>query len=215
MSEKCYFISEASKLVGVEAHVLRYWEEQLELPIKRNEMGHRYYIEADIRLMQGIRQIMEKGMQLRAVKMLLPSLMKNQEATLTELMGDSISEAEPSTLSSQVDGVELATEMEHRSYMRSEVSPQADLQARENRMHQFQEIMMDLIGQALRQNNPELAAAASEQITDKVSDKVIKEMDYLLRMKENQEEERFKKLDETIRSLQKTRAAKAFRKGKR
>ena len=38
MSETRYMISDASKLVDVEAHVLRYWEEELDLPIGRNEM---------------------------------------------------------------------------------------------------------------------------------------------------------------------------------
>lgn len=41
MSETRYMISDASRLVDVEAHVLRYWEEELGLPIGRNEMGHR------------------------------------------------------------------------------------------------------------------------------------------------------------------------------
>jgi len=219
MSEKCYFISEASKLVGVEAHVLRYWEEQLELPIKRNEMGHRYYIEEDIRLMQSIRQVMEKGMQLRAVKMLLPGLMKNQEATWTELVGETIEmcpqEDMPATERLPVIRQEQEVASEEGALPTRVSRAELTEEARENRMLQFQEIMMNLIGQALRQNNPELAAATSEQVTDKVSEKVIKEMDYLLRMKENQEEERFKKLDETIRNLQKTRAARSFRKGKK
>ena len=43
MDEVHYLISDASKKVDVEAHVLRYWEEELELDIPRNEMGHRYY----------------------------------------------------------------------------------------------------------------------------------------------------------------------------
>ena len=34
------FISDAAKEVKVESHVLRYWEEELHLPIKRNELGH-------------------------------------------------------------------------------------------------------------------------------------------------------------------------------
>ena len=50
MGEVHYMISEAAKRVGVEAHVLRYWEEELDLPIGRTEMGHRYYTEDDIRL---------------------------------------------------------------------------------------------------------------------------------------------------------------------
>ena len=44
MNEIHYLISDASKKVDVEAHVLRYWEEELKLDIPRNDMGHRYYI---------------------------------------------------------------------------------------------------------------------------------------------------------------------------
>ena len=51
-AEKTYLISDAAKRVQVESHVLRYWEEELKLPIKRNEMGHRYYTEDDIRRFQ-------------------------------------------------------------------------------------------------------------------------------------------------------------------
>ena len=47
-AEKIYLISDAAKQVQVESHVLRYWEEELKLPIKRNEMGHRYYTQEDI-----------------------------------------------------------------------------------------------------------------------------------------------------------------------
>ena len=44
-----FLISDAAKKVEVEAHVLRYWEEELGLPIKRNELGHRYYTEEDVK----------------------------------------------------------------------------------------------------------------------------------------------------------------------
>ena len=39
MGDVHYMISEAAKHVGVESHVLRYWEEELDLPIGRTEMG--------------------------------------------------------------------------------------------------------------------------------------------------------------------------------
>lgn len=45
MDTRRYMISDAAKMVDVEAHVLRYWEEELELPVERNEMGHRCYTE--------------------------------------------------------------------------------------------------------------------------------------------------------------------------
>ena len=46
--EKTYLISEAAGLVQVETHVLRYWEEELGLPIKRNKLGHRFYTGSDV-----------------------------------------------------------------------------------------------------------------------------------------------------------------------
>lgn len=48
MVKETYLINEAAKEVHVEAHVLRYWEEELELPIKRNPQGHRVYTQEDI-----------------------------------------------------------------------------------------------------------------------------------------------------------------------
>ena len=61
MSETHYLISDASKKVDVESHVLRYWEEELEMNIPRNEMGHRYYTDFHIRLFKQIKELKEKG----------------------------------------------------------------------------------------------------------------------------------------------------------
>ena len=43
MEKVRYMISDASSMVNVESHVLRYWEDELELNIPRNEMGHRTF----------------------------------------------------------------------------------------------------------------------------------------------------------------------------
>ena len=69
MDQVRYMISDAAKLVEVESHVLRYWEEELELPIARNEMGHRYYTKDDIQLLKHIKMLKERGYQLKAIKM--------------------------------------------------------------------------------------------------------------------------------------------------
>lgn len=74
MKEKRYSISEASRLLEVENHVLRYWEEELELTIPRNELGHRYYREEEIQLLNCIKELKNKGFQLKAVKEVLPDL---------------------------------------------------------------------------------------------------------------------------------------------
>ena len=63
-----YMISDAASLVNVEAHVLRYWEEELELNIPRNEMGHRYYTKENIQQFLKIKDLKEQGYQLKAIK---------------------------------------------------------------------------------------------------------------------------------------------------
>lgn len=69
--EKQYKISEMTKLINVEAHVLRYWEEELQLPIKRNDLGHRYYTEEDRELFLRVKQLKEKGIQLKGIRNML------------------------------------------------------------------------------------------------------------------------------------------------
>lgn len=64
-------ISDAAKEVRVESHVLRYWEEELHLPIKRNELGHRYYTVEDVERFKQIKSMKERGLQLKAIKMIL------------------------------------------------------------------------------------------------------------------------------------------------
>ena len=54
-----YLISDAAKQVQVETHVLRYWEEELKLPIKRNEQGHRYYTKEDVDRFMEIKNMKE------------------------------------------------------------------------------------------------------------------------------------------------------------
>ena len=68
VKEKNYLINEAAKEVHVESHVLRYWEEELQLPIKRNEQGHRIYTQEDIDKFIALEQLYDsfraKGIQI-------------------------------------------------------------------------------------------------------------------------------------------------------
>ena len=53
--EKCYTVAETVKMTGVKSYVLRYWEDELDLHIGRNELGHRYYTGEDIQLFLNIK----------------------------------------------------------------------------------------------------------------------------------------------------------------
>ena len=78
MGEVHYMISEAAKRVSVETHVLRYWEEELDLTIGRTEMGHRYYTEEDLQLFHCIKELKEQGMLLKDLKTLIPDMLRTR-----------------------------------------------------------------------------------------------------------------------------------------
>lgn len=73
--ETRYSVRQTADITGVKPYVLRYWEEELGIVIQRNEMGHRYYTGDDIQLILNIKELKRKGLQLRAVKNLLPEMM--------------------------------------------------------------------------------------------------------------------------------------------
>lgn len=71
MDEREYSVSEAVQLSGVPSHVLRYWEEELQLEIRRTSQGHRVYTDADLALFARVKELKDKGIQLKAIRMLL------------------------------------------------------------------------------------------------------------------------------------------------
>lgn len=78
MDEKEYSVSEAVRLIGVESHVLRYWEEELQIGIRRTSQGHRVYSEENIDTFRRVKTLKEKGIQLKAIRVLLEETGKEQ-----------------------------------------------------------------------------------------------------------------------------------------
>lgn len=184
MGEVRYMISEASKKVDVEAHVLRYWEEELELPIERTEMGHRYYTEDDIRLFHCIKRLKEQGMFLKELKEVIPDLLKTKKGMEQKA----------------VQAVPDQTEEKLNEEAKTEKRPEA--------VSQVENLISSIMKETLLENNEVLR----QKVGEYVSEKVIKEMDYLFQAKERQEEERYQKLDCLIRQQQALRkeTAKSF-----
>ena len=174
MDQVRYMISDAARLVEVESHVLRYWEEELELPIARNEMGHRYYTEDDIQLLKHIKKLKERGYQLKAIKMdisekgeLIP-----QEEVLSqeEVLPQALKPEKPEVLNGNAE-----------------------------KMQQFQSILSKALGQALKEQQENLG----RELGSRVADQVSKEMNYQFRAQEEQQEAYFRKLDEKIQNVKK------------
>lgn len=192
MDEVHYLISDASRKVDVEAHVLRYWEEELELGIPRNEMGHRYYTDFHIRLFKQVKNLKEKGYQLKAIKHALEQMKKDGklEGELTDELLERDMDAALKELKEEESTAMVAATGEGMALPASA----------EEKMAQFQQMMNLIIGRALEVNNEKL----SQDISCLVKERLAGEMELLLKDSDQKEEERFRLLDETIRSFQKS-----------
>lgn len=196
-------ISDAAKEVNVENHVLRYWEEELHLPIKRNELGHRYYTQEDVECFKQIKSMKERGLQLKAIKMIL----KNGKLDVISQEKEDISEStekEPDCgdgmSESQIGG--MAIDIVDSKHLSNEMVQEKP----EDKSRRLQWLLQQLIRETLQENNKELCREVKESI--------IKEMDYQFRVQEERDEERerrqmqrgeeyYKKMDELLRKKSK------------
>lgn len=205
MGEVYYLISDAAKQVQVETHVLRYWEEELHLPIQRNKQGHRFYTAEDVNRFKQIKTMKEKGYQLKAIRSALAE--KNIGKT-EEMNSGNTQDREIKNKETQNKGVQhmLSETKENTTYL---VNAQGDYsiepaieEARESKSIRLQILLKHMISEAVSENN--------EQLCENVKETVLKELDYQFRLQEEREEERekerrqreeehYKKLDEIIR----------------
>lgn len=187
MEKERYIISDAAQMIHVESHVLRYWEEELDLKVPRNELGHRYYTKENMEQFQKIKDLKEKGYQLKAIKILI-----HGEAPLD------IPNEEEKNVKKEVANV---PQKMNTGIKVSQLGP-------EEKMEQFQRLMTGIVKQAIEENNQALGISVGEQ----VGEQVLKEMNYLMREQEELAEEHYRKLDEAIRQHYKSK--KIFGKSK-
>lgn len=197
MGEVRFMISEAAKQVHVESHVLRYWEEELELVIGRTEMGHRYYTEDDIQLFCCIKKLKDAGMLLKDLKPLIPELRSTKlKLQKTEALKKAAlkKETATATVSAPAAVPAAAAVPTLAAISEAEVVPVTQLE-------QVRSLIGDVLTEVVVSNNEELKKDISKSVTTDV----IREMDFLFQAKERQEEEHFRKLDTLIRQQQANR----------
>ena len=247
MGEVRFMISEAAKQVHVESHVLRYWEEELNLKIGRTEMGHRYYTEDDIQLFLCIRKLKNEGMLLRDLKPLIPQLTATRKK-LTDAVHAPAGQADPKSCSARqtdimssssglADTKDRFAKHADVSDVSAEDTPEHTSDTVENtsiavadntgtskahsgalipadaevipvtQLEQVRNLIGDVLTEVVTSNNTVL----EQQISQKVTTDVIREMDFLFQAKERQEEEHYRKLDSLIRQQQTRRRETASR----
>lgn len=214
MEKVRYMISDAANIVNVESHVLRYWEDELELNVPRNELGHRYYTKENIQEFQRIKELKEQGYQLKAIRMIVHNMSPDAQAEVgtahpgikQDLHQVAYTQDEKAVKaehqSGQVtriqDGFAIKQDLPTAAGKNTSLSAQNESQSvldNTDKMAQFTELMTQIVGTAIAANNQELSRCISED----VGEQVIKEMNYLMREQDEADEERFRKLDAAIR----------------
>lgn len=191
MTKECYLIADVAKKVQVETHVLRYWEEELDLKIQRNEMGRRIYTQEDVERFVNICKWKEQGLQLKAIRTLLAeekkqrtSSGKSQTASNKSTTGSARSSASSAEILVKLPANKLISEP-----------------SKEEKAARLQILLREFISQAVRENNEELVETLRETM--------VKELDFQFRQQEEaaeerelrrleREEEHYKKLDQLL-----------------
>ncbi len=200
-----YSISEAGKLVGVESHVLRYWEDELQLKIPRNGKDYRYYTDLHIQLLKKVKELKEKGYQLKAIEQVLKRMLDGEEdVNLDEILRQNA----VNILKEGKTGEVMAVE-EKKSVKEGGGKQELSALSPEEKMQRFQQLMNHIIGNAVGQAVKENSEAISGEISRQVNDRMVQELEYMMRISDEREEERFKMLDESLRAYQKNGKSKA------
>ena len=131
----------------------------------------------------------EKGYQLKAIKAALAKTLdaEGESVAPTDILEEDV-----------VSALRECAEQEKKDLEKMDPGEITELMNRE-KAEQFKDFLTQMIGQAIEENNEKL----SQDISRMVNDKVLKEIDYLMRVADERDEERFRQLDETIRLYQK------------
>lgn len=195
--EKRYSISDTAKQLEVEAHVLRYWEVELGLHIERNAQGHRFYTAEDIVTLRHIKDLKEQGFQLKAIKLILPDihnvchmdtqkLYRLREELNQQVMEDAFQPAIQRT--AQV--MPLHPDKTELSYQKNP-EPQTST---EEKLRHFEAMMRKMI----RSTVAEMDRESEERICERITTRLLKEMDYLTRQKEDLQERQIQLLNQIL-----------------
>lgn len=174
-------------MVGVEPHVLRYWEEEMCLKIERNNQGKRCYTPDNVEQLRRIKYWKDKGMQLKAVK----EVMEGEMGAKTGVTGGMA--ASPGWTDflkadiKQEDGMESGESDREIWEEAQEVGEteriSCDLITVENpsdSVKRFEEILDGIIGQALERNNEKLIQEICDAILREMEDKMEERLEELL-----------------------------------
>ncbi len=204
-------IKDATKKLGIEAHVLRYWEEELGLEIKRNSMGHRYYDEKDIKMFGEIKRLRAEGISLKEIRRSIDKAKEKGNNTGEKNKDEKDGEERKSEAEGTYETEHNDKAVSEKNELKAELPADRPDNIVDFKAAQLQTLMNKIVANAFRENKSMLTNAIKFEVTEDV----MKQMDIIIREKEEREEERFRRLDESLRQIQRANEEVAATRSKR
>ena len=232
--EKKYSISDASRQVEVENHVLRYWEEELGLNIHRNSKGHRFYTDRDIKILRDVKDLKEQGFLLKSIKLIIRDIDNvrkmnpNEQYKLRVELNQKIQDEEEnnSNKAKTVNGFMISrsqsmqtdnvVQLENKNMsgaagqvlniQKGELGQTAFKQGEqisvavpsEEKIKRFELMLRKMVANVVEEGQKE----SEQRISDNVSTKLMKEINYIMMQKDEMAAKQTKLLEEILQKIQ-------------
>lgn len=178
-------VKDVAEMLGTEAYVLRFYEKELNLDIKRNSKGHRVYTLEDVEMFRKIQDMREQGLQLKAIETIVHDSSGETKETYEQLSSITLSAVAPVKNNNVVD-IDITS-------------------AEDEKVKQFSFLMKDMLKQALVECNQQSKIEMQETIKREVDTAVEEKVSKYQEAQDEKNEEYYRKLDETMREIQKMR----------
>lgn len=182
MKNETFTIKEVGELLDIEQYVLRYYEKELKLNILRNTQGHRLYTIENVELLRHIKELREQGLELKAIKNAIANL---EDEGLEAFM-------QMGATTNKVTALQVTKEAS------IDIGNKDDI-----KVSQFAMLMKDMLKEALVEYNDDTKNQIKEELSEEVELMVDKKFMELEVLQKQKDEEYYRKLDETMREMQK------------
>ena len=178
-------VKDVAEILETEPYVLRFYEKELNLEIKRNNKGHRIYSEEDIEVLRKIQDMREQGLQLKAIE------------TIVHNGSDQVVETYE-----QLSSIKENVCMDITAHKKNDIDI-TDMS--DENISQFSGMMKDVFVQALIEYGDQTRWELQESIKKEVDEVVEQKISEIKSNSDSKSEEYYRKLDETIKEVQRIR----------
>lgn len=191
LQEKDYLtIKDVAEMLDTEAYVLRFYEKELHLNINRNDKGHRVYTLEDVEIFKKIQDMREQGLQLKAIE---------------NVLNDGGNEFREET-KEVLNNVQLKPVV----VKKNEVAPTINItDEADPTVQKFNQMMYGNMLQAVLDGGQtikeQIKVEVKGELTQEITKATLEQVGEIQKVQDAKNEEYYKKIDETIREVQRMR----------